>query len=638
MIAELGHYALIFSLVTSVLLGVIPILSAHRHFILGMSFAKPLTVAGFIFIFISFLCLAWSFYVNDFSVLYVAQNSNTELPLMYRLGAVWGAHEGSLLLWVLFLSLWSIAVCLFSRSLELEFLSRVLGVLGLVQTGILLFILLTSNPFLRLLPVPAQGRELNPMLQDPGLIFHPPWLYMGYVGLAVPFAFAVAALLYGKLDTNWAKWSRPWTLLAWCFLTGGIFLGSHWAYYILGWGGWWFWDPVENASLIPWLVATALFHSLIVTEKRGSFRAWTVLLAIAGFSLSLVGTFLVRSGVITSVHAFATDPKRGSFILLLLVIYVGSSLTLFAWRSGTIRVKDYFALLSKESLLLMGNIILVVMAASVLLGTIYPLIIEAFGQSKLSIGTPYFNRIIVPLAIPLFVLMALAPLIRWKKTTWSEVMHSVRWSWLISLVVLTILFFFYQPNFWVMLGFFFALIVLCSLFFMIFQRLKRSRKLSASFLGMILAHAGLAIFVIGVTVVQNYSIEKDVSMQVNDQVSLGAYQIDFLGIEASTGPNYLAEEGRFAWSNKEESGTLWSQTRQYATSSLPLTQTGIDSSFTRDIYIALAEKLPGGLWTVRLHYKPFINWIWLGGLLMTLGGLLALLDRRYRTQKQRVSL
>ncbi|MBH1961657.1 MAG: heme lyase CcmF/NrfE family subunit [Rhodocyclales bacterium] len=641
MIPELGQFALILAFVVTLVQGVLPLLGAqrhNRHSALRIALARPAAQVHFLLLAFSFACLAQSFLANDFSVAYVAQNSNTQLPAMYRFAAVWGGHEGSLLLWVLMLAGWGAAVSLASRQLPEVMVARVLAVLGLISIGMLAFILFTSNPFERLLPAVADGRDLNPLLQDPGLVFHPPMLYMGYVGFAVAFAFAISALISGRLDAAWARWSRPWTTAAWCFLTIGIALGSWWAYYELGWGGWWFWDPVENASFMPWLVGTALIHSLAITEKRGAFKNWTVLLAIATFSLSLLGTFLVRSGVLTSVHAFASDPSRGVFILILLAVVIGSSLTLFAWRAPKVSSGGAFALISRETLLLVNNVLLVVAAGSVLLGTLYPLLIDALGLGKLSVGPPYFNTVFVPVMVPLLLLIAVGPMARWKQADLKDMARRLRISLVLSLiagVALPQLMGVWTPL--TAMGCLLAVWIASSTIFQIIERLKiGGGNASASFWGMHLAHFGIAVFVIGVTLVGGYQEEKDVRMQAGETVSVGGYQLRLIGIHAATGPNYRADVGTFELSkNGRALKTLHPQKRHYFSSQMPMTEAAIDAGFTRDIYVSLGEPLDQpkgeqGAWSVRVYFKPFVGWIWGGCLLMAAGGFLALLDRRYR--------
>lgn len=641
MIPELGHFALLLSLFVALALGTLPLLGAARNQPQWMALARPATLALFLLIAFSFATLTWAFYSNDFSVLYVAAHSNTQLPTMYRLSAVWGGHEGSLLLWVLMLAGWMLAVARFSHQLPQAMAARVLGVLGLVMIGLLAFIVFTSNPFGRVFPAPAEGRSLNPLLQDPGLVYHPPMLYMGYVGFSVAFAFAIAALLAGQLDAAWARWSRPWTTAAWIFLTLGIALGSWWAYYELGWGGWWFWDPVENASFMPWLVGTALIHSLAVTEKRGSFKNWTVLLAIATFSLSLLGTFLVRSGVLTSVHAFASDPRRGIFILMLLAIVVGSSLLLFAARAPKVSLGGAFALVSRETLLLINNVLLVVAAASVLLGTLYPLIIDALGLGKISVGPPYFNAVFVPIMSPLLVLVALGPVTRWKHDELKTVFAKL-WPAAVVAVLTGIILPWLAGGWHAGIALALALVgwMVAALLLQTAERLRKPGAPTPSWWGMQLAHFGLAVFVVGVTMVSNYQEERDVRMEPGDTVSVGGYQFKFLGVRAAEGPNYLASVGTFELSlNGRTLRTLHPEKRDYGMGTMPMTEAAIDVGFTRDVYVSLGEPLSGdkenGPWAVRVYFKPFVDWIWGGCLLMALGGLIAASDRRYRLRVKR---
>ena len=641
MIPELGHFALILALLVSVVQGVLPLAGAHRRDPRWIALARPCAQLSFVLIAVAFGCLTWSFLENDFSVLYVAQNSNTHLPDMYRFSAVWGGHEGSLLLWVLMGAAWGLGVATFSRQLPDDMVARVLGVLGVLAIGFLLFILATSNPFERLLPAPVEGRDLNPLLQDPGLVFHPPMLYMGYVGFSVAFAFAIAALLSGRLDAAWARWSRPWTTAAWVFLTFGIALGSWWAYYELGWGGWWFWDPVENASFMPWLVGTALIHSLAVTEKRGTFKNWTIILAISAFSLSLLGTFLVRSGVLTSVHAFATDPTRGVYVLGFLTFVVGGSLTLFAWRAPGVAAGGHFAMVSREALLLLNNVVLLAAAASVLLGTLYPLIVDALGLGKISVGPPYFNSVFGPLMVPLLMLMPLGPLARWKSADWREVARKVspaaalavvaaiavpllmgRWSWLAALGA--------GLATW---------IVVSAALHIVHQTRRGTVKAPVSFWGMHLAHAGIAVFVVGVTLVSAYETERDVRMAPGDTVSVGRYTFRLLGVSDVQGPNYVAQRGNVELSRDGEVlRVLHPEKRQYRSSTMPMTEAAIDAGLTGDRYVSLGEALDGGAaWSVRVYNKPYVDWIWGGCLLMGLGGLLAGADRRYRPGQGRAA-
>ena len=631
MIPEIGHFALILALCVSIIQGVLPLIGAQQGRREWLVLARPTTQISFLLLAISFGVLAWCFYVNDFSVLYVAEHSNSQLPTVYRLGAVWGGHEGSLLLWIFLLTGWAFAVAQLSKTLDEFMVARVLGVLGLVATGLLLFVLGTSNPFERLLPAAQDGRSLNPLLQDPGLVFHPPMLYMGYVGFSVAFAFAIASLLSGKLDAAWARWSRPWTTTAWIFLTLGIALGSWWAYYELGWGGWWFWDPVENASFMPWLIGTALIHSLVVTEKRGGFKNWTVLLAIMAFSMSLLGTFLVRSGVLTSVHAFATDPRRGIFILLLLSLVVGSSLFLYALRAPKSTLGGKFSLLSRETLILMGNVFFVVAAGSVLLGTLYPLLIDALNLGKISVGPPYFNAVFVPIMVPVLFLMAVGPWASWKTTDLKTLLKRL---WLAAVVafVAAIIIPSLMGEFTILtaLGFLLAFWVIASGVLQIIRQCKVGMP-TRSFIGMQLGHMGIAVFVIGVTMVGAYQEEKDVRMAPGDTVTVGGYQIRLMGVGPAQGPNYQAMRGTFELTrNGKVQELMYPEKRNYDSSTMPMTEAAIDAGLTRDIYVSLGEPLEGNAWAVRVYYKPFVDWIWGGCLLMALGGLFAVMDKRYR--------
>lgn len=637
MIPEFGHYALILALCIAILQGILPLVGAHQGRREWLMLARPAAQTVFVLLGISFIILAWSFYVNDFSVLYVAEHSNSQLPLMYRLGAVWGGHEGSLLLWIFLLATWTFLVAQLSKALDEFMVARVIGVLGLVITGLLLFVLTTSSPFERLIPAAQEGRSLNPLLQDPGLVFHPPMLYMGYVGFSVAFAFAIASLLSGRLDAAWARWSRPWTTAAWIFLTLGIALGSWWAYYELGWGGWWFWDPVENASFIPWLVGTALLHSLAVTEKRGVFKSWTVLLAISAFSLSLLGTFLVRSGVLTSVHAFATDPKRGIFILIFLVLVVGSSLILYAWRAPKSALGGKFSLTSRETFILLGNVFLVASAASILLGTLYPLLIDALHLGKISVGPPYFNSVFVPIMVPLLVLMGVGPWTNWKNT---ELMTVIKRLWIAAVVaiVAAIAIPAVMGEFtWLSsLGFLLAFWVIASGIMQIIRQAKAGKP-TRSFMGMQVAHLGIAVFVIGVTMVGTYQEEKDVRMLAGETVSVGGYQIQLKSVDAVPGPNYKAMQGTFLLlRNGKLEATMHPEKRSYFSSTMPMTEAAIDAGLTRDIYVSLGEELDDKAWAVRVYYKPFVDWIWGGCLLMAIGGILAISDKRYRMKLRKV--
>ena len=647
MIPELGHFALIMALVMALIQASIPVVGAAKGINSWMATARPVAQLQLFFITIAFACLTYAFITNDFSVVYVANNSNTALPIQYRVSAVWGGHEGSLLLWGLTLSIWTVAVTIFSRSIPRDMLARVISVMGMVSVGFLLFMLLTSNPFDRLAIAPVEGRDLNPLLQDFGLIIHPPMLYMGYVGFSVAFAFAIAAMLGGKLDAAWARWSRPWTTIAWLFLTIGISLGSWWAYYELGWGGWWFWDPVENASFMPWLVGTALMHSLAVTEKRGTFKAWTVLLAIFAFSLSLLGTFLVRSGILTSVHAFATDPSRGVFILMFLIVVIGGSLLLYAWRAPKIRSSTTFRLFSRETALLFNNVILVVFAASVLLGTLYPLLLDALGVGKISVGPPYFESVFVPLTTPLALLLGVGAMMRWKQDNPMRLVKALGGLFVVSIVVgasLPLLFSRYE--FGAALGLMLATwIVLTTLQGI---RLKLTNKgyffksfisLPRSFYGMSIAHIGVAVFIVGITLTSIYSEEKDVRMVPGEKFVLGGYNFEFKGAIAQQGPNYNAQKGLlFVTKDNQLVARLHPEKRVYRVQRSPMTEAAIDAGITRDLFVALGEpRGEGGAWSLRLYVKPFIRWIWLGTLIMAFGGLLAVTDRRYRMVKKKVT-
>jgi cytochrome c-type biogenesis protein CcmF len=640
MLPELGHFSLIVALFIAVALGVLPLAGAQRGRIAWMMFARPAALTQGLFIAIAFAALMISFANNDFSVVNVASNSNSELPLAYRLAATWGSHEGSMLLWVLMLSLWTAAVALRSAHLPLPMAARVLGVMGLVSSGFLLFILTTSNPFERLMPPALDGRDLNPLLQDPGMVIHPPMLYMGYVGFAVAFAFAVAALLAGRFDAAWARWSRPWTTAAWAFLTVGIALGSWWAYYELGWGGWWFWDPVENASFMPWLVGTALIHSLAVAEKRGAFKAWTVLLAIAAFSLSLLGTFLVRSGVLTSVHAFATDPARGVFILAFLSCVIGGSLALFGWRAGRVGFAGRFDAFSREALLLGNNVLLSVAAGSVMLGTLYPLALDALGLAKISVGAPYFDAVFVPLMTPLVLLMAVGPLARWKSASVREVMGRLRWPALAAAAAALAVAVLVPAvsggfNTGAAFGLFLAAWVFAATAVLVLAQLRRGlhsvKLLPLSFWGMAAAHTGVGVFIVGVTMVTCCEQQRDVKMSEGDHVDLAGWRFTFRGVQEVPGPNYVAARARIEVTREGRAAFVMTpEKRLYKVQQAPMTEAAIQTRLGGDLYVALGEAVDERSWTVRVHSKPFVDWIWAGAFLMALGGVLALADRRYR--------
>ncbi|MEN6588027.1 MAG: heme lyase CcmF/NrfE family subunit [Sulfuricella sp.] len=636
MIPELGNFALIVALLLALTQSILPLAGAARNIPSWMAVARPAARAQSLFVAIAFGCLAYSFLTNDFSVINVTQHSYSKLPPIYRFTATWGSHEGSLLLWTLILGLWTFAVTMFSRHLPEDMVARVIGVMGLVSCGLLLFMLLTSNPFLRM-PMALDGSDLNPLLQDPGMVVHPPILYMGYVGFSVAFAFALAALISGKLDASWARWSRPWTTAAWSFLTLGIMMGSWWAYYELGWGGWWFWDPTENASLMPWLVGTALIHSLAVTEKRGSFKAWTVLLAIAAFSLSLLGTFLVRSGVLSSVHSFASDPARGLFILAFLAVVIGGSLLLFAFRASQVGLGGRFALVSRESFLMANNILLLTACGSVLLGTLYPLFIDALGMGKISVGPPYFNSVFVPLVLPLLFLVGVGPLSRWKQASVPELASRLKWGFAASVVVALLLPFTmgaWKPM--VSVGYLSALWIAFTVAIAVQGRLKSGAGWSANFYGMNLAHLGVAVTVIGVTMVSAYETERNVRMNVGDTVTMKGYTFLFKGAQDMDGPNYKAARGTLEVSRDGKPvTTLYPEKRTYVASGMPFTESAIDYGLTRDLYTAMGEPLDGGAWSVRLFHKPFVVWIWIGAVLMALGGVVAITDRRYRASARK---
>jgi cytochrome c-type biogenesis protein CcmF len=644
MIPEVGHFALIIALCLALLLALVPTWGAWRRNVAAMSLAPGLAVGTLVFVTISFACLAAAFLQDDFSVKVVASNSNSLLPPVYKFSALWGNHEGSLLLWALILALWTAAVALLSPQLPLLVLSRVLGVMGAIGVGFLSFSLLTSNPFERLLPgIPADGNDLNPLLQDPGLIIHPPLLYMGYVGFSVAFAFAIAALLGGRLDASWARWSRPWTNVAWAFLTLGIMLGSWWAYYELGWGGWWFWDPVENASFMPWLAGTALLHSLAVTEKRGLFKSWTVLLAIFAFSLSLLGTFLVRSGVLTSVHAFATDPARGMFILVFLALVVGGSLTLYALRAPAVSSRVSFGWISRESLLLVNNVAFLVASLTVLFGTLFPLIMDALGAGKYSVGPPYFNAVFVPLMALLMPFMGIAPFSRWKSDSaarWRSELAVPAAAALLCGVTLPLL---HAPyNLWVALAVLLSAWLVLGLARDLWRKVRSApslrqgmRRLTPSYWGMVVAHLGFAACVVGVVATSQYSIEHDLKMGPGDSEVLSGYEFRFTEVAAVRGPNYVADEARFeVWRNGKRIALLAPQKRRYLASGQVMTEAAIDAGLFRDLYVAMGEPIgDSGDWAMRLHYKPMVRWMWLGAIFMAVGGFTTVFDRRYRRQR-----
>ena len=648
MIPELGQFILMLALAVALVQGVVPMVGAQRGRADWMALARPAAWLQFTLVLLAYFCLTASFVRHDFSVLYVASNSNSALPLPYRIAAVWGGHEGSLLLWVLMLSVWTVAVARYSRSLPLVFVARILAVLGLVSVGFLLFMLVTSNPFDRLIPAAVDGRDLNPLLQDPGMVIHPPMLYMGYVGFSVAYAFAIAALIGGNLDATWARWTRPWTSAAWIFLTFGIGLGSWWAYNELGWGGWWFWDPVENASFMPWLVGTALIHSLAVTEKRGGFKVWTVLLAIMAFSLSLLGTFLVRSGVLSSVHSFATDPRRGLFILAFLVIVIGASLILYAWRAPRVGLGQRFGLFSKESMLLVNNMLLVTACGGVLLGTLYPLFLDAMGMGKISVGPPYFDTVFVLMMAPLLLLMGVGPLMRWKQDDAGSLARRLRWALVFAIVAALL-------SGWLMGrispattgGLFLAWWIVAAIGVDLIERLKpkpgmggsivgRARLLPRAMVGMMVAHLGVAVFAFGVAMVKTYETERDVKMGPDASTDIAGFHFRMLSLKDVQGPNYAAAQAEIEVSRDGKVIALLApEKRIYRVQNNPMTEAAVDSSLLRDLYISMGEQLPTGEWIVRVQHKPFIAMVWGGCLVMMLGGLLAASDRRYRARQTR---
>jgi cytochrome c-type biogenesis protein CcmF len=646
MIPELGHLALILALVLALAQGCFGIIGAQRCDLAWMGSVRGIAYGQFVFVVVSFGCLMYSFAVSDFSLAYVAQNSNTHLPLIYKLGAVWGAHEGSLLLWILILNVWTAAVARFSRRLPPELISRVLGVMGWISVGFLLFSLLTSDPFLRLLPAPAQGRDLNPILQDPALMLHPPMLYMGYVGMSVAFAFAIAALIGGKMDAVWARWSRPWTTVAWLFLTAGITLGSWWSYYELGWGGWWFWDPVENASFMPWLAGTALIHSLAVTEKRGAFKSWTALLAIITFSLSLLGTFLVRSGVLVSVHSFALDPKRGVFVLGLIGVVMAVAFTLYALRAPALRQSGGgFKPFSRETFLLLNNILLAVAAAAVLVGTLYPLALDALGLGRISVGPPYFNRVFLPLIVPLFVLVGIGPYVNWKRGQGARLRSRLAAPAAIAVGagILTAFIGWAAIPWPAVAGVALGVWVVASALVEPVRRLRqrrasgRSLRVPRHILGMSLAHLGAGLVVLGITVTSTMSVVKNVSVKPGETVNAAGYAFRFDGVHQVNGPNYTATQGAVTVTDSagKPVTVLRPGKRTYVADRTTTTEAAIDDGLFHDLYVALGDSLGGGAWSLRIQYKPMVRFIWLGGLVMALGGLLALSDRRYRVKARR---
>lgn len=649
MVPEIGNIALTLALVLSILLAVYPLWGAHRQHETLMATAKPLAIGLFLFTLIAYVCLTYAFVTDDFSVAYVAQHSNSRLPIYYKITAVWGGHEGSFLLWVLMLSVWTVAVAIFSKGIPLAMVARVLSVLGMVGIGFYLFMLLTSNPFNSMLPFfPVDGRDLNPLLQDFGMIIHPPMLYMGYVGFSVAFAFAISALISGQLDSTWARWSRPWVIAAWAFLTVGIALGSWWAYYELGWGGWWFWDPVENASFMPWLVGTALMHSLAVTEKRKAFKSWTVLLAIAAFSLSLLGTFLVRSGVIVSVHSFASDPTRGLFILGILIVLSGFGLLLYALRASSLKSPGRYQAFSREVLLMGNNVFLCAATLVVLLGTLLPLVHKELGLGSISVGAPFFNQMFTLLIVPFVLMLGLGPLTRWKQQKASELQKQLLLAGGIALSAGVLVNFTYDtPTFMGVLGMVLVFWILVTTTQEVMQRIsampdnsdnstlmKKLGKLTPSHWGMVLGHVGFAILIIGVTLVSNYELERDVRMDVGDTVTLSGYDFTFKAVKEIEGPNYNADAGVFDVSrNGEFIAQLVPEKRLYIVQRMPMTEAAIHSTIARDLFIAMGEPLDNGAWAIRIYIKPFVIWLWAGAVVMAIGGIFSISDKRYRMAK-----
>lgn len=635
MLPELGQILLVTALLMAVLQTVLPLWGAHRGRATWMAVARPAAYAQLALLLGAFGVLTAAFVTQDFSVRYVAENSNSLLPLAYRYSAVWGAHEGSLLLWALVLALWCGAVALWSKRLPAEVAARVLGVLGIISIGFLAFLIFTSNPFARLIPAPLEGRDLNPLLQDPGLIIHPPMLYIGYVGFSVPFAFAIAALLEGRVDARWLRWTRPWTNVAWGFLTIGIALGSWWAYYELGWGGWWFWDPVENASFMPWLAGAALIHSQAVTEKRGSFASWTLLLAIAAFALSLLGTFLVRSGVLTSVHSFAADPSRGTFILIFLALVIGGALLLYALRAGALTSDDPrrgFLPTSRETLLLANNLLLAAACGMVLLGTLYPLLADALGLGKVSVGPPYFGTLFVVLMAPLVALLPFGPLVNWQRDQASRRLAMLA-PWAGLALLLGVIAYFMAPQgalktaagvtgaAWVALG--------TGRF--VWTRLRGNGRFTAEMVGMLLAHGGVAVFLAGALLVEALNVQREVALAPWQSLVVGTYEVRFEGVDHQQGPNYVADRGHLrVFQHDRQLALLHPEKRLYASGGQVMTEAGIHARLNGDVYVALGESLGNNAWAVRVHIKPFVRWIWLGALLMALGGFVTAADRRFR--------
>tara|TARA_R110002153_G_scaffold33461_2_gene100968 strand:- start:30784 stop:32790 length:2007 start_codon:yes stop_codon:yes gene_type:complete len=648
MLAELGNFALVMALMMGILLSIYPMWGAYVNHSRMMAMAKPLAIGMFAFTVFAYACLTHGFITDDFSLAYVANTSNSTLPIYYKITAVWGGHEGSFLLWVLIFSTWTVAVALFSKAIPIKMVARVLSILGMVAIGFYLFMLLTSNPFDRLLPFfPIDGKDLNPLLQDIGMIIHPPMLYMGYVGFSVAFAFAIAALISGQLDSTWARWSRPWTLAAWSFLTVGVALGSWWAYYELGWGGWWFWDPVENASFMPWLIGTALIHSLAVTEKRKVFKSWTVLLAISAFSLSLLGTFLVRSGVLVSVHSFASDPSRGLFILGLLVVIIGGSLALYAYRAPQLKGNGRYQLFSREVLLIGNNVFLSAATLVVLLGTLLPLVHKEIGMGSISIGAPFFNQMFTYLIVPFVLIMGIGPLSRWKSQSPQALYKQLLIAFALSVSAAVLVnASFEQSSYMATLGLVMSFWIVVTTIMEIRQRiepqvisgkysiLQSLQKLTPSHWGMVSGHLGFAVTLIGIALVSAYNVERNVRMAPGDSVTLQGYEFIFKNVSEYSGPNFTADVGHVdVYQQGNKVASVAAEKRFYPVQRNVMTEAGIDSGFTRDLFVALGEQLKNGDWSLRIYVKPFINWIWLGAFIMAFGGVLSISDKRYRMVK-----
>ena len=636
MIPELGHVALVLALLLAISQGFFGLAGPIFNKPGWSAAAKPVSIGHFVFVCIAYAALTYAHITNDFSVAYVAGHSNSQLPVIYRISGVWGGHEGSMLLWALMLASWGALLGGYTKRIPLGTAAKVIGVMGIVSVGFLLFMLATSNPFDRLIPAPLDGRDLNPLLQDFGLVIHPPMLYMGYVGFAVAFAFAIAAMIEGKVDAQWARWVRPWTAAAWAFLTIGIALGSWWAYYELGWGGWWFWDPVENASFMPWLVGTALLHSLAVTERRGLFKGWTLLLAVSAFSLSLLGTFLVRSGVLVSVHAFATDPDRGMFILAMLVFFIGGALALYAWRAPQLAQKGGFAPLSRETFLLANNMLFVVATLLILFGTLYPLFLDGLGLGKISVGPPYFNTVFIIPTLPLVLLMGMGMHSAWKKTDWSQLKGKL-WPYAAGALLFAVivpLIVYRQFGLMKFVGVFLGVWVMAVAFIDPVKYWLRKRSLrgySRTMISMCVAHFGIGLFVIGVTMVETYGIARDIGMKPGDTAVVEGYSFTFTGTRNVEGPNYSAIQGEFIVEKDGRQVTmLYPEKRTYLVQQNPMTEAAIHARINRDLFVAMGEPLGQGAWSMRIQYKPFIRLIWLGALVMALGAFFGITDKRYR--------